>query len=311
MLISHSRRTDATISGLYARGSTIEAAALDGGYLQHAAALIDSRPGIGAMMRFGNTVDTEDERFGVQVAWPTDDPRAVRVFGLLGTSLPAGTRVWITYRDAAGTWSTGDLGGNTTANTIYGVSDYERIQALPDGSRGVWMLAVPAVETPITGFRLWIGRRVATLAQGGVTPLEAGPWTLGELWFGEAAEWDAFRQWSDDQPDDSRAQTSVARQPFVAREAPARVLQIDLEHVPTSTAIGAPADRLQGIRERMNRKQPIAVLPRHSLASLVDAQQMQSLALFGCADRLGMIERVGAADRYKMSLAFREFPVPR
>lgn len=310
MLISHSRRTDATITGLVGYGSTIEPAADDGGYLQHAAALVDSRPGIGALMRFGDTLSTEDERFGVQVTWPTDDPREVRVFGLLGTSLPIGTRVWITYRTAAGTWSTDSIGGNTAANTIYGVSDYERVQPLPDGSRGAWMLAQPAVQTFITGFRLWIGRRLETLATGD-TAIDPGPYTLGELWFGEASEWDAFRQWSDDQPDDSRTQASVARQPFASREAPARLLSIDLEHVATSTAIGATPDRLQGIRERLNRRQPCAVLPRHGLGSLVEAQQMQALALFGAADRVGMIERVGAADRYKMSFAFREFPVPR
>lgn len=243
-----------------------------------AAALWDGKPARRARLQWaaGSAVDAF-----VKITLNFASPVALRVLGLLGTTLPAGVR--IDFRGAGG-------------DGLGGTCDVARAVQMPDGTVGAWAIARDN-EPAETGIEILIYNDcngVAWAANG--TAID-----LGEVWAAPAVEVAHKADWGNELQDPSELVLTLLSQPSSVRRAAYRTLDI-----PITAASGAEVYS-QGLGNGMDW----CALQRHlagnsRCAVVVRRTQTFQLAQYGIG-QLASIRHVGG-DNFEGQFRHQEVP---
>lgn len=237
------------------------------------AALTNGRPGGVTRFTWLSGSQTTSSVVTLDASWPTAQATKPRIIAVLGITLPVGTLVKVQFPDGSGGWQD-PAGGNFS----------QRVQALPDGSRAVWMV-VDAPASNIETLRLEFYNDV----DGAATIAADSEFDIGEIWFSpavtlnlKAGEWDLYPV------DPTVVNVSLSRQPWFVPRQQYRVLEGPL--VAEDTAM----IRKGGLENGMDLELLLAALSGGNVGAFIprrtddtgafDEDELHRTAIFGYVD---------------------------
>lgn len=227
----------------------------------------------------------------------TGDEQSIRMAGLVGTTLPVGTKV-VCKRLFSLSWTD---------------SQQQRVIERPDGVRVVWFYFDP-LTYPYRGFEFEIYNDV----NGSADILADSTFDIGEAWAGEASEWCIRPTYQSDREQFSKYKQSLGGQPFRVTRRSANVSQLEftpldydsvfdaVQYTDDGAVESAPIDY---VRAQILGYSPCVVVPMTAkpfTGSAVDLEYVNRHAEFGFAKTVGPI--VGEAPRFVFSATFSAPP---
>lgn len=271
MIISYARPEEITWS-LLGTGAT---------FMTDSEALDDGRPSSATRIQWLSGAQTTSSVLTLRATWVTGIIN-VRLVGIIGTTLPVGTKV-VCKRRFDLTWS-GD--------------QESRVVQRPDGVRVVWFYFDEDGEER-SGFEFEIFNDV-----NGIAAIEAdSAFDIGEAWGGICSQWCIRPTYASGRDDLSVMKQSIGGQPFPIRRRALATSQIEFTPVTYEQAYGM--EGLEFIREYLLAYQPVVVVPITSkpfTGTPIDIAYVTKHAEFGYANSIGEI--TGEAPRFVMSAEF-------
>lgn len=212
----------------------------------------------------------------------------IRVAGLMGVTLPVGTRV--------------QLVRNLTSPAVIVAEGF--VRRLPDGSRAVWFaLAAPITSVTSIGFRIMS-------FNGSVFLPHPITFDIGEAWFSDAYEYPILATKKLKPLNDGTVRRSTNGQPYPLLRRDYRQIAVDLtpqfySKAYSSTDLSSWAN-LRGSLAKANTC--VAVPWYRDTNGTVSYQVATEQALFGWCSNRGEIDRRNDAPMYNLSLQFDEYP---
>ena len=277
MLISHSRPRNIAWALRNAAGALLP-------FVTSPARLTNGRPG--SVTRF---VWPTGAYAQIEATW--SEPSAIGLFGLIGTSLPAGMIVNLAFR-------------------IAGTSDFVVSPAMtqlirrPMGERVSWVRVAPSLEG-FDGMRL----RLSNSFDVGFPFVFPGTHVdIGEIWLGQAEEIEADANWSMEYEDPTIGTETDLMQPYSQRGTVRRILTFT-PSVREETLHGTPDNfpLIEGLLAKTNRGQQSVAAPRYAGA---DAYMLPITATFGTLTGKGSWKHVDGPHYEHASLTMREAGIP-
>lgn len=227
----------------------------------------------------------------------TADEQSIRMAGLIGTTLPVGTKV-VCKRLLSLSW-TG--------------SQQQRVIERSDGVRVVWFYFDPLVY-PYRGFEFEIYNDV----DGVASILADSTFEIGEAWGAQASEWNIRPSYQSDREQLSKYKASLGGQPFRVARRSVNISQLEftpldytdvfdaIQYTPDGAISGAPIDY---VRSQILGYAPCVVVPmtaRPFTGASTDMDYINRHAEFGFAKTVGPI--IGDAPRFVFSATFEAPP---
>lgn len=246
--------------------------------------LTNGRPESGTRIQWLSGAQTTASVLDMQAVWPA--AATIRLCGLVGLTLPVGTRIVCGLRRPA------------DANFDYVTAECRVVQR-QDGVRVAWFPFDAGLE-PCIGAEFAIYNDV-----GGSSPIVAdSTFSIGEAWIGEGEAWCIRPQYESSRSDLSRLNKSIGGQPFPVRRRAEALSQ--LEFTPqVYTDAYARTGSLADLRERMLAYVPVVVVPitgEPFTRTPITLANVNRHAEFGYCSSPGPI--VGDAPRFVMSAQF-------
>lgn len=259
-------------------------------FLTDAARLTNGRPESGTRVQWLSGAQTTSSRLDIRASWPQGS--VIRMCGLVGVTLPTGTKIACSLRRAA------DSGFDyLTLET--------RVVRRLDGARVAWFAFDATEESIGAEFAIFNDvNGVASIAADSV-------FDVGEAWIGQGATWCIRPQYESGRNDLSKMVKSIGGQPYPVRRRADAVSQIEVSPVLYGQAFGAQGS-IEDIRERLLAFEPCVVV---SIASEpfkrapVDPAIVNQRSEFGYCGSAGPIK--GEAPRWVFSAQFTAPPALR
>jgi len=254
-------------------------------FLTDSAALNDGRPSSATRIQWLSGAQTTSSILYLRATWISGLAN-IRLCGLIGTTLPVGTKVVCRRRK--------DLSWDGAQEA--------RIIQRHDGVRVVWFYFDEDEEVR-DGYEFEIFNDV-----NGVVGIEAdSAFDIGEAWGGLCSQWCIRPTYGSGREDLSVMRQSIGGQPFPVRRRALATSQIEFSPVTYTQAYGD--ESLDYIREQLLAYQPAVVVPITSepfTGTPIDLDYVNQHAEFGYARSIGEI--VGEAPRFVMSAQFAAPP---
>lgn len=250
--------------------------------------LTNGRPESGTRLQWLTGAQTTSSVLGLRASFPV--ATVIRLCGLVGLTLPVGTRIVCGLKRPAD-------GGYT-----YQTAECDIVQRV-DGVRVAWFPFADGLDE-ISGVEFAIYNDVS-----GAATIEAdSTFQIGEAWIGMGEEWCIRPQYRSERNDLSKMNKSIGGQPFPVRRRSEAISQLEFTPVVYSDAY-ANDGSLYDIRERMLAYEPCVVVPIIGAPftnAAVTLEYVNRHAEFGYLSDPGPI--TGEAPRFIMSAKFTAPP---
>lgn len=250
--------------------------------------LTNGRPESGTRIQWLSGAQTTASVLALVGIWP--EAMRVRLCGLVGLTLPVGTRIVCGLRrpaDPGYTYATAEA----------------RVVQRTDGVRVAWFVFDADLD-PVIGAEFAVYNDV-----NGVASIAAdSTFTIGEGWVGQGGEWCIRTQYDSSRSDLSRMNKSIGGQPFAVRRRAEAISQVEFTPQVYTDAY-AREGSFADIRERMLAFEPVVVVPitgEPFSRAPVTLEHVQRHAEFGYCSNPGPI--VGDAPRFVFSAQFTAPP---
>lgn len=254
--------------------------------------LTNLRPALGARIQWLTGAQTTASYLELRAAWPTG--QRVRFVAVLGCNLPAGTRIVGIGRP------TGEVDFDEPLGADADVRLYQRAR----GER-IAILQIPDTAPELDGIAL----RIYNDVDGSADIPADQVFDLAEVFIGDGHALAMRKGWSLTLVDTSRSEETNTGQRFTA--VGARYWRLDAQPAFKRVAAlyGDEASTAETsylrLLERIDRGQPVLVIPRYSTAAL-----LHESAIFGTVREVGPIKHLAGPYHQPEALGIAELPVP-
>lgn len=250
--------------------------------------LTNGRPESGTRIQWLTGAQTTSSVLGLRGTWP--QASVIRLCGLVGLTLPTGTRIVCSLKRAA------------DAGYTYQSVETDVVQRF-DGVRVAWFPFDAGLDEVVS-----VEFAIYNDVDGSAVIDADSTFQIGEAWIGEGEDWCIRPQYQSERKDLSKMNKSLGGQPFPVRRRAEAISQIEFTPQIYSDAYvdtGSFAD----MRERMLAFEPCVVVPitgEPFSNSAVTIANVNRHAEFGYCSNPGPI--VGQAPRFVMSAQFTAPP---